>query len=138
MLKIERTGQERFGGQQVRVEVPEGTMYVMLMEDDKGELVGIQASIGKAGSSVSAWLNALTRMCTLALDQGMSIDHLLEQLTAQGSDRRRFSRDGIQIKSGPEGLAWVLQDYQREKRLRKRYAYSETERPPRLVLRRSS
>lgn len=108
MAKIETGKQTRFNSTSYQMNTPDGTMYVFVMFDNAGKPVGIQLSLGKAGSAVAAWANALSRVCSLALDHGAHITEIIQELSLQTTDRARINRGNISIRSGPEGVAVAL------------------------------
>lgn len=118
MTQFERLKQTTFNSQTYQVETPEGTMYVNLIEDNSGKLIALDASIGKAGSVIRAWAMSLSKIMTVAIEHGARIEHLIEELSSQTSDKpARRRSDGVQIRSGPDGICFVLLCYRREKSL---------------------
>jgi hypothetical protein len=115
MMKIETAAQEKFDNITMQVPTPDGTMFVSIMENDKGLPVGIQVHIGKAGAPLAAWSNALSRIMTLALDKGATINDLIEELSGQTSDKARMTTNGESVRSGVEGVWVCLIRYKRDK-----------------------
>lgn len=115
MTQIERMAQDKFASVTMQVPTPDGTMFVTIMENDSGSPIGIQVHIGKSGAPLSAWSNALSRMATLALDKGASINDLIEELSGQTSDKARITPNGEAVRSGVEGLWVCLIRYKRDK-----------------------
>lgn len=117
-LKIETTTQTFFkGGETIRVRTTDGTMYVIVIEDGRGVPIAVQAHIGKTGSSVYAWLDAVTRLCSKLLDKGESVSTLIYELENITSDRT-VQNGSVPIRSGVDGFVYALRSYQRSKRKR--------------------
>lgn len=95
----------------IRVPTPDGTMFVHVIEDEKAMPIEILITIGKAGASVAAWAAAMSRTCTLLLEQGLSINDLIAEFSSLTTDRVSIMKDGSNIRSGPEGIAVALTKY---------------------------
>lgn len=98
-----------------RVYTPSGTMFVNIMEED-AKIVGILVNIGKAGSELSAWAQALASMVTVALNNNVSLQTVIDELkdiTSDGQARIGASSDA---RSGPEGIYSALIQYRNDKR----------------------
>ena len=95
---------------------PDGEATIIISEQPNGNIYRTDIIIGKAGSSVAAWCNGFSRMLTFALNQGVSLDLVIEELTDIASDRFQFS-DGIPIRSGPEAMAIAFKKYRALKKL---------------------
>ena len=95
----------------IRTNVPEGTMYVTIVEDEDHRAGQIFISIGKAGAQVSAWADALGRLLTLLLESGVGINVLIEELSSLTSDKVAMNSNGEETHSGPEGVAMALIKY---------------------------
>ena len=90
-----------------RVPSPDGMSTVFISEEESGP--HIQIFIGKAGSSVSAWSNALAAMATFAL-RTTSLNEVIDTLADITTDRVAY-RDGVSSRSGPEALVIALRTY---------------------------
>lgn len=101
----------------IRVHVPEGTMFVIIAEDKYEKINWISISIGKSGSIFSAWADATSRLATLALKRGASIAELIEEVSGITSDKISLPR---RLQSGPEGFAYALMRYAKEKEPKRR------------------
>ncbi len=88
---------------------PDGTASIFISENSNGTIYRVDMTIGKAGSSVAAWCNALSRMTTFAL-RFIPLDVVIDELEDISSDRFQLAR-GIAIRSGPEALSIALQKY---------------------------
>lgn len=113
MPQIESGPIDQFNGVTYRVDTPDGLMFVIIMEDAQYKPCGINIHIGKSGTAVSAWANAVARVCSLALDHGTSIPELISELSGNNTDKNRRSGE-IYIRSGVAGLAYALIQYLRE------------------------
>ena len=95
------------------VDTPDGKMFVIVLEQE-GAPRGVLIEIGKSGTSVRAWADALARIVTLALRSGLGIERIIEEVSNITTDRLVRSR-GTRIRSGPEGFAFGLLLYTQEK-----------------------
>ena len=94
------------------VVVPEGQMYVQVVEDNNENVVHISATIGKAGGVVNAWAASLCEVISIGLKSKMfRLDQAIAILHAQRSNRSIRQSDGVELFSGPEGLAHCLIKY---------------------------
>lgn len=97
-----------------KVRSPDGTIFVNVMENQAGEPVGIIINIGKSGSSVAAWAQALGEMISLALEQGVKLEAILTKLSSITSSGSARSKDVV-VNSGPEGVFIALLKYRSSK-----------------------
>lgn len=134
-MKIETIEQERFDNLTFRVETPDGTMFVSVMESTDGKPIAISLNIGKAGIAVAIWAQALARITSLALEKGGTINELISELTNLTTDRSRTSGNGEVVRSGVEGLMVGLMKYRKSKykELTENLGGVENERGPRLA-----
>lgn len=97
----------------IKVESPDGVMFVHCTErNDK--LVHVLINIGKAGSAISAWADAMGRMITSALvHQPLSV--IIDELSNITADRVTRTDSGIFVKSGPEAVFYALMIYNSHK-----------------------
>ena len=99
-----------------KVRTPDGTMFVIVLDDDNGKPVGVQINIGKAGSSLSAWANATTALVTKMLDSGIGLNEVITELSELTTDKIVLSGDAnIPVRSGPDGLCYALMEYRKSK-----------------------
>lgn len=103
---------ERMDAFSIKTSVPEGSLFVIIAEDEKGEVLRIEVHIGKSGSTLSAWCDSISKLITLALRSGVSLTTIIEEMSGITSDR--LSRQG-NMKSAPQGIAYCLLRYFREK-----------------------
>jgi len=95
---------------------PDGDATIFIVEGEDGKIVRVDITIGKAGSSVAAWCNGFSRMLTFAINKGVSLDDVIEELSDIASDRFQFS-DGVPIRSGPEAMAIAFKKYRAIRKL---------------------
>ena len=99
----------------IRVPTPDGTAFVHVIEGENGKPVHIIVNIGKAGVSVAAWAEAEGRLCTMLLNKGVSLNELIDELSAITSEKVKIMSDNSRIRSGPEGIAVALIKYRHGK-----------------------
>lgn len=112
---------------------PDGTAYIQILEypDKPGEIYRIIFQLGKAASPVNAWADALARMVSAALNNGVSINSILDELSEITTDKS--VRHGTMFcRSGPEALYIALLQYRNENGLVEIPTSPLTSRPPRL------
>lgn len=97
------------------VDTPDGKMYVAVMEDKNKQPARVEIKLGKTGSPVSAWADALGRVITAALAAGTPLYKIAEEISAITSSRSRTNTVGVTSRSGPEGLSIALMQYRRAK-----------------------
>lgn len=95
-----------------RVETPDGTMFIHIVEDERGLPQQVIINIGKAGTNLSAWADAAARLTSRLLP---NIHGAIEELTGITTSRFRRLPKGELIRSGPEGIAYALLKYSGEK-----------------------
>lgn len=99
-----------------RVRTPDGTMFVIVLEDDNGKPAGVHINIGKAGTSVSAWANATAILITRLFEAGVGVNEIIKELSELTSEKMVLSGDErVPIRSGPDGLSYALMSYRRMK-----------------------
>lgn len=99
-----------------RVRTPDGTMFVIVLEDDNGKPVGVHINIGKAGTSVSAWASATAILITRLFEAGIGVNDIIKELSEMTSEKVVLSGDErVPIRSGPDGLSYALMSYRRMK-----------------------
>lgn len=98
----------------VKVITPDGVMFVHIMEYENGLPYKLDLSIGKAGSSVQAWAQALSRVISLALVMGVPIASIAEGVSAITTDKLSFNGNRA-VRSGPDGIAQAIIQYMADK-----------------------
>lgn len=98
-----------------KIDTPDGMMFVQILENEQGNAVQMLIQIGKAGTSLNAWSDAVARLVSRLLPS-VGVYGAIEELSNITSDRpmRRLSR-GESIRSAPEGVAYALMKYTQEK-----------------------
>lgn len=114
-MRVETMAQEKFDSVTIQVPTPDGMMFVAIMENTDGSPIAVQIHIGKSGAPLAAWSNALSRIMSLALDKGATINDLIEELSSQTSDKSRTTTNGESVRSGVEGVFVALMRYKRDK-----------------------
>jgi ribonucleoside-diphosphate reductase alpha chain len=99
----------------IRVETPDGTMFVSVIEGDNGKPEMVTIHIGKAGKPLAAWAEALGRSMSLALRNKIELYRLLEEVSNITTDSLRILSKGTVCRSGPEGVAISIMKYLRMK-----------------------
>lgn len=94
-----------------RVETPDGTLFVNIVEDDNRKPIMIQVSGMKTGTPAFAWADALSRLCNIALNNGVDFMTLVEELSNITSSKAIRLVSGAAVRSGPEGFAVALMRY---------------------------
>ena len=86
----------------------DGTLYLTINKDEQG-LCEIFTNIGKHGSEVAAWSEAVGRLISLCLRSGVSLKVLVEQL--RGITSRPIWVNGEHILSVPDAIGKTLSEY---------------------------
>ena len=86
----------------------DGTLYVTINQDKHG-LCEVFTNIGKHGSDVAAWSEAVGRLISLCLRSGVSLKSIIKQL--RGITSRPIWQNGEQILSVPDAIGRALSRY---------------------------
>ncbi len=97
-----------------RVRTPNGTLTAIIIENHDHTINSFQLLLGKAGNDISPWCDALAGIMTLAINNGVKIDQLINCLNGLTSGREARSL-GSTCRSGPEGVWMALMRYKRSK-----------------------
>ena len=92
-----------------RVHTGHGNMYVTINFQEEGKPFEVFSTLGKAGGCDSAQLEAISRLASLALRSGVSVEDVVEQL--RGITCCPFWDEGTLVRSGPDAVALALQRY---------------------------
>jgi hypothetical protein len=117
---LEILKEDVFNSINVRVESPDGTMFVTVMENEGALPFKVLVNIGKAGTSLAAWANALADFVSESIPR-LGVNGVVAMLLNIRSDKVSFTpdtwtRDGIvTVRSGPEAIAYALIKYRTEK-----------------------
>lgn len=104
MLRIDSAAKSIYNSSTYRIYTPDGTMFINMIEDTNRQVIAIDIQVGKAGGSLRAWAHCFGRLLTMALEHGASIEEIAAELSSQTSDRSKRYANGIQVRSGPEGV----------------------------------
>lgn len=113
-MQVDKILQDRFKSVTYKVDIPEGALYFQVLENNNGEPIGFDIHLGKAGSMIMAWAKSLARMMTIAIEHGATLEDLMQELSSQNSDKIRRRTDGVNIRSGPDGICYALHQYRSE------------------------
>ena len=119
---LEVIKEDVFNSINIRVESPDGTMFITVLENEGNLPFKILVHIGKAGTSLSAWADALAEFVSEALPR-IGVNSVIAMLLNIRSDRVAFIKDTwtrgddgvIVVRSGPEAIAYALIKYRTEK-----------------------
>lgn len=92
-----------------RVRTGQGNLFVTVNFDDDSRPFEVFGTLGKAGSTDSASLEAITRLASLGLRTGIDPEQVVEQL--EGITDEPVWSDGRQIRSVPDAISRVLQKH---------------------------
>src|SRR3990167_4090680 len=98
----------------IKVKTPDGTLFVTIIEENETPRQIIMI-IGKAGTRIQAWADALGRMITLLLQSNTDIYAILQEISGITTANRATHISGVNIRSGPEGLAYAIMVYIKER-----------------------
>jgi len=95
----------------IRIDTPDGTMFVTVIENEQGDPFNLHVFIGKTGTQIRAWTDAVQALASLALEKGAHITDIITALSLVTSHKTTMHRGIIPIRSGPEGVAFALKTY---------------------------
>lgn len=102
----------------IKVKTPDGTLFVDVLEDNDGKPFKLLARIGKSGSTTMAWVDAVAALASHVLETN-GLDYTIQTLYNIRSDRvvvtGMIRNRAIEVHSGPEGFAYALSAYKRDK-----------------------
>lgn len=91
-----------------KITTSDGTLYITINFDESG-LCEVFTNIGKHGSDVAAWSEAVGRLISLALRSGIDPKAVVSQM--RGITSRPVWENGEQILSVPDAIGKVLSHY---------------------------
>lgn len=91
-----------------KITTSDGTLYVTINHDDYG-LCEVFTRIGKHGSDVASWSEAVGRLISLCLRSGISLKSIIDQLI--GITSKPIWHDGELILSVPDAIGRTLAGY---------------------------
>jgi len=97
-----------------RVQTTDGTLYVTIC-DVNDEVFKVALVIGKTGSQVRAWTEALQEVINIVLLSGIPLVRVISATSNITTGKVKIHQPGINIRSGPEGVAYALMKYLQEK-----------------------
>jgi hypothetical protein len=112
--------EEVFKSMNVKIESPDGTMYVTVMENEHGVPFKIMVNIGKAGSSLNAWAAIVADFVSDTITR-VGVNSAIAKLLNVSSDKVSYTPDSVTndgvttIRSGPEAIAYALIKYRTER-----------------------
>ena len=90
-----------------------GNLYVTVNFDDQGNIFEVFSSLGKAGGCASAQLEAISRLCSLALRSGIGVESLVKQLKGIRCPSIGWDH-GHAVLSCADAISSVLEKYIKE------------------------
>lgn len=99
----------------IAVPTPASSLFIEITEDEFGKPIRIYINAGKSGSEMSAQASAMSEMATLVLEKDNGFNELIEHLSGITSSNIRIDKDGIKVRSVPEGLYLALMKYKQLK-----------------------
>jgi ribonucleoside-diphosphate reductase alpha chain len=113
-----------------RIRTGHGNLYVTITFNEEGRPFEVFTNLGKAGSSDAAYLEAVSRMASLALRSGVDVSQVVDQLRGI-TDLPTWDK-GQQVLSAPDAVALALirhavpeDDERKELARRARKAFSD-------------
>ncbi len=97
-------------GKTYRMQTEMGTLYITINEDDEG-LIEVFVHLGKSGSSVMAFTEAIGRLISLALRSGVNPNEIVKQLKGIKSSTPIRQEDGSVVFSVPDAIARSLEKF---------------------------
>ncbi|MCP4727711.1 MAG: vitamin B12-dependent ribonucleotide reductase, partial [bacterium] len=98
-------------GRTEKMVTADGTLYITINQDEFG-LCEVFTNIGKHGSDVAAWSEAVGRLISLCLRSGIDLKSLIQQL--RGITSTPIWQEGEQILSVPDAIGRALSRYLEE------------------------
>ena len=124
-VRVPRERPKTIRGITERVRTAHGNAYITINIDDKGKPFEVFTTIGKAGSTDQAYLEAISRLISLALRSGIPAVEVVEQL--RGITSEPVWDQGRLVKSAPDAVALAMATHalgstEPERRLKEAYA----------------
>ena len=105
-LLVPRQRPQMVRGVTERIRTGHGNMYVTINFDEEGKPFELFTALGKAGSSDSAQLEAISRLVSMALRAGVDPDAIVDQI--RGITDNPVWDSGVLVRSAPDALALAL------------------------------
>ncbi len=106
---IPRERPDEMRGTTYKVKTPYGNLFITINEDEHGPFE-VFATLGKSGGFFAALTEALTRLVSLSLRSGVSVEAIIKQLKGIRSSEVSFA-DGEIIYSLPDAIGKVLEKH---------------------------
>lgn len=90
----------------VKCSTPDGSMFFTIVENN-GKPIGVDIVIGKAGSSIQAWAQAISKLITVALRNNIELSAIAEELSGITSDKLSFSGERA-VRSVPDAITQAI------------------------------
>src|SRR5690349_14321103 len=110
--RAKRSRPDKLRGTTIRKETPLGVMFVNITEDDKGQPFEVFLTLGKAGGSAMADVEAMGRLMSLALRSGIPIMEIHRQLRGISSDRA-VGLGPHKVLSVPDAIGIAIEEWHR-------------------------
>ena len=106
VYRVPRTRPGTLNGVVERVRTGHGNVYITITRDEYGNAFEVFTNLGKAGSDDAAYLEAVSRLASLALRSGIDPAQVIEQL--KGITCHPTWDEGQQVLSAPDAVAIAL------------------------------
>jgi ribonucleoside-diphosphate reductase alpha chain len=94
-------------GRTYKIKTGYGNLYVTINDDAAGNPFELFSTIGKSGGVLAAKCESISRLVSLALRAGISVDNIIEQLKGIRGPMPTISRLGV-VHSIPDAISKVL------------------------------
>ena len=112
--RAKRSRPDKLRGTTIRKETPLGVMFANITEDDKGQPFEVFVTLGKAGGSAMADVEAMGRLMSLALRSGIPIMEIHRQLRGISSDRA-VGLGPNKVLSVPDAIGIAIEEWHRDR-----------------------
>ena len=114
-MKMKRTNlsSEVFAAYSFRIRAPSGTMFLVANESE-GKLDNVQIYIGKTGSNLYAYVNAIADLINVALANGASLEDIISTLSNLTSDKVVYN-ENTPVRSDIDAIVFAFLRYKQQK-----------------------